>query len=195
MSWGLRAPLERQVVRAHPLAPPTGPDAGPVQTGRALRRALEKPLQPCRRADCARTHPDPGGPPRATRTTEIRHPAPAPGPSSGGGSLTRRGALPAALSADVQGGRDADNRDEGHDHPGDVALHLIGSQHRLVPAQGVADPRENRAPHERAEGGIADELRERHAVQACWDRDEMPHDGKEPPDECTELTVLGEEPL
>src|SRR5258705_12285072 len=164
MSWGLQAPPERQVAPVRRRALPKGLASGIARAVRAPRPALEKPLQPFRRADCARSPPARAVPPPATRTIGTRPPAPAPGRSNAGGSLTRRGSLPGALPPDVQGGCHADNRDESHDHPGDVALYLVVPEHGFIPAQGIADPRQDRTPDQRPEGRITDELRQRHPL-------------------------------
>src|SRR5436190_8520926 len=74
-------------------------------------------------------------------------------------------------------------------------MYLFGAQRAFVLAEEVADPRQNCTPHGGPNGGIADELWQRHAMQPGRNRNEMPDYGKQPSDERADFAVLREEPL
>src|SRR5436309_14748603 len=66
---------------------------------------------------------------------------------------------------DINPNRNQRQRYQDHQRPRDVAMDLFRTQHALVLAQEVADPRQDRAPHGGANGGIQDELGQRHPMQ------------------------------
>src|SRR2546426_1018732 len=103
-------------------------------------------------------------------------PPPPPPPSPGRPSLRH----PAPAPPHVRRGDEGEHRQEDqHRAPGVASGFLVqdGDDHVLLPADEPSDPRQDRAPHERAQAREGDELPEVHPRQAGRQGDQVPYDG------------------